>query len=119
MRQVFHVLADSHFSKTESRMFDRTYVAEEVNTRWIYPGMILAVNNDGNFVPYNAAGAYDLGSNEPAGVNHLLYDITYGNQIVSGIWHGKVVQDLCFVYGGTLGSISAAIKTALDDIKWV
>ena len=118
-RQVFHPLASMHYDLGVSRVFDRTYISDENSERWAYPGMVLAVNNDGNLVPWNAAASYGAGSDTAVGMLINLLDLNYGNSTATYVWHAKLKQNVCYVYGGALGTIPAAVKTALDDFEWV
>ncbi len=120
-RQSFDVLRDIHFSKGADRIFDSTYLTENAyGEKYIYPGLVIAVcTGTSKFVPYSAGASYGLGSDTAVGVTHILYNMTYGDKIVSGIWHGTLREDYCYVYGGALGTIAAGIKTALDDIQWI
>ena len=119
-RQVFDVLRDTHFSKHDSRTFDATYIAANAyQEKFIYPGLIVAVNNYSNYVPYSAAASYGTGSDTAVGVLHTHHDLTYGDKIVSPVWHAALRENYCYVYGGVLGTVPAAVKTVLDDIEWV
>jgi len=120
-RQVYDVLRDNHFSVHKSRVFDSSYIAADTyQNKYLYPGMILAKDSSTNkYVPYNAAASYGTGSNTAVGVLVDFWDMTYGDKIVAPVWHAAVREDYCFVYGGALGTVPAAVKTALDDIEWV
>jgi len=121
-RQPLTVLRDNHFSLRESREFDAsTYIAENsYHEKWVYAGIVVAKDSSTNkYVPYNASAAYGTGSDTPVGVLHETYDMTYGNRLVAPVWHGVFIESRCFVYGGAVGTVPAAVKTALDDITWV
>jgi hypothetical protein len=116
------VLRDQHFSKRESRYFDgATYIATDTyQNRFVYPGMIVALDSDsGKYVPYNASASYGTGSDTAIGVLHEFYDMTYDDRIVEPVWHGILIEDHCYIYVGAVGTVTSAVKTALDDIIWV
>lgn len=118
----FTVLIDAnHLSFEKSRLFDSSYiVANSYGEKFMYAGMIVAVDTDTEkYVPWNAGGSYGTGSATAAGVLPELWDCTYGDQGIAPAWHCKVREQYCYVYGGALGTIPAAVKTALDDILWV
>lgn len=119
-KQVFDVLRDTHYSKLESLTFDSSYIAADVySDKFIYPGLVVAKDFTRNvYVPYASNAAYGAYSDQPYGVTHVLYDLSYGDQVIAPIWHGAVRENYCYVYGVAMGTISAAIKTALDKIKW-
>lgn len=115
------VLRDNHFVKRESRWFDSSYIAaNEYLEKYVYAGMILAVDSGtGYYVPYNVSAAYGTGSDTAVGVLHEDYDMSYAGYMVEAVWHGTLIESLCFIYGGAIGTVSNAVKTALDDIVWV
>ena len=115
------VLRDNHFSKRESRYFDAaTYIAaNNYQEKWVYAGLIVALDSTSNkYVPYNASAAYGTGSDTAVGILHETYDMTYDDYMVEPVWHGVLIEDHCFVYGGALGTVPSAVKTSLDDIQW-
>lgn len=71
------------------------------------------------FVPYEPGGTYGVGSDTPYGVLDVRLNVGLTQEAISVIYHGQLQERNCYVLGGTLGSISAAIKTALPDIDWV
>ena len=91
----------------------------------INPGMILARNgnpvaNTYKYVPYSATKSYGPSSGTPVGILEVIQFGTYDDPAISPVVHAKVIEAHCYVYGAaTKGSMSAAIKTALDDIVWV
>lgn len=119
-QQVFDVLRDTHYSKLESLTFDSSYiVADAYSDKFIYPGLVVSKDYTRNvYVPYNASASYGAYSDQPIGVTHVMYDLSYGDQVISPIWHGAVRTNYCYVYGTAMGTISAAIKTALNKIYW-
>jgi hypothetical protein len=102
-------------------MIDQSYADLDatLHERWLYEGIVLAVNHTTQqFVPYNAAGSYGLGSDEPACVTTEPYDMTYGSKVVTGVHHAQLIERNCYLYGGPRGTIPAAVKTALQQINW-
>lgn len=120
-RKPREVLRDNHFVKRESRFFDRSYVT--VNTydeRYVYAGMILALDSGSNkYVPYSAAASYGTGSDTAVGMLHEDYDMTYDEYMIEPVWHGTLLESVCYVYGGAMGTVPAAVKTTLMNIQWV
>ena len=116
------VLADTSVKSVgKSRMFDSAYLSADANyEKWLYPGTPLAVHSTtAKYVPYSAAASYGTGSDTPVVVTTEPYDMTYGACAVTGIWSGKLIQDNCQLFGGALGTIPAAVKSALTNIEWV
>lgn len=120
-RQPLNVLRDNHISILESRFFDASYIAaNSYQEKWVYAGVVVAEDTDsGKFVPYSVGASYGTGSDTPVGVLHETWDMTYDEYMVAPVWHGVFVESHCYIYGGALGTISAAVKTALTNIKWV
>ncbi len=117
------VLASPHFDTYESRFFERTYVPEDTNgERFLYAGMVIALNHaTQKFVPYNATASYGAGSDVPVMVNTEPYDMTFGEKVITGVFHAMLVEANCYLYGGARGTIPAAVKaaTALTQIQWI
>ena len=122
-RQVYNVLRDLHVSQESSRPFYASYIAYNAyQERYIYPGMIVAVSYISGcyyYVPYSAAGSYGAGSAAAYGVLWHVHDLTYGDKMIAPTWHAIAIESKCFISGGALGVVPAAVKTALDDIRWV
>jgi len=120
-RQKYNVLRDLHFSPMSSRFLDRSYIAADTyQNRYVYPGMIVALDSStSKYVPYSAGASYGTGSDTAIGVLVNFHDLTAGEKLIAPVWHAIVLEDYCFVYGGALGTVPAAVKTALDDIEWV
>lgn len=121
-RQVhLQPLASQHYDTYESRMFDRTYLCDDANNeRWLYAGCVIAIDSTSlDFVPWSAAASYGIGSDTAVAVTKEPYDMTVGDKVVTGVYHAKLVQQYCYIYGGTRGTIPAAVKTALTLIEWV
>jgi hypothetical protein len=96
--------------------------ANDYGERYLYPGMILAYNTTDQtyFVPYNAGASYGAASDTAIAVLHLLVDSTMEDKpIIEPLVGGDVIEDHCYVQGGTMGSISSTIKTHLKWIQWV
>ena len=119
-RQALQVVRDNHFTTGKSRFFDRSYIAENsYGEKWLYPGMIVAEGENEKYVPYSAGGSYGDGSNTAVGVLKTLWDVTYDEYEIEPVVHGALIEQRCFVYGGSLGTVPAAVKTALAQIQWV
>ena len=114
-------LATQHYDTYESRMFDRTYLVDDANgDRWLYAGCVIAIDHPaGTFVPYSATASYGAGSDVPVAVTKEPYDMTLGAKVVTGVFHARLVEQYCYVFGATRGAIPAAVKTALTLISWV
>lgn len=111
----------SFYERETSNWFDRTYIPDDSQgERYVRPGMVIAIDTDTNkFVPYNASASYGTGSDTAVGVLDTFEIVTLGDSAIAPIYHGKVIESHAYVFGGTLGTISATIKTQLPDIKWV
>ena len=121
-RQVhLQPLASQHYDTYESRMFDRSYIVADANAeRWVYAGMVCAIDGSTEkYVPYSSAASYGTGSDTPVMVTKEPYDVTLGEKAVTGVFHARLVEQYCFLYGGNRGTIPAAVKTALTLITWV
>lgn len=120
LRPELNILRDMHYSPLKSRMFDRTYLADDSNNeRWAYEGLVVAVDSStSKYVPYSSTASYGTGRDTAIGVLVERYNMTLGDKPVAPTWHAIVVEDYCYVQGAALGSIPAAVKTALDDIEW-
>jgi len=95
--------------------------ADANNVKEVPPGIIIAQNTTLNqFVPYNAAAAYGAGSDTAVGVfADDFIDVTQGNYGMTPVYHGEIIEENCRVLGTALGTVPAAVKTALADIHWV
>jgi len=117
------VLRDLHVSQLSSRPFYSSYIAANTyNEKYIYPGMIVAVSYISGcyyYVPYSAAASYGTDSDTAVGLLWHVHDLTYGDKMITPAWHAIAIEEKCFIYGGALGTVSAAVKTSLDDIEWV
>jgi hypothetical protein len=116
------VAEPSHVSRLASNFLDKSYFNTDAAGQVIVrPGLILGQNSTSKkYTPYSAGNCYGPGSNAAVGVLEVIQDCTYDEPLISPVWHGKLIEDHCYVYGATTkGSIPAAVKTALDDIAWV
>lgn len=121
-RQPLTVLRDNHFSQLTSRDFDAgTYIADDsYSEKWVYAGIIVALDSTSSkYVPYSVGASYGTGSDTAVGVLHETYEMTYDDRLVAPVWHGVCIESRCFIYGGAVGTVSNAVKSALDDIEWV
>lgn len=122
-RQVYNVVRDLHLSQDSSKPFYASYIAANAySEKYIYPGMIVAVSYISGcyyYVPYSAGASYGTGSDTAIGLLWQLHDLTYGDKMIAPTWHAVAVEEKCFLYGGALGTVPAAVKTALSNIKWV
>jgi hypothetical protein len=101
---------------------DSSYIAADGTTalKYVYPGLVVAVDSTtGKYVPYSSGASYGTGSDTAVGVMDEFLDVTQGDEAITPIWHGKLIEVYCYVYGMAAGTISAGIKTSLDDIEWV
>lgn len=99
----------------KSLFFDSTYlVADSYGNKWIYPGMVVAYKdtNEDEYVPYNASSSYGASSNLPVGVLYTMYDCTFEKQVVAPATRAAVVEANCYIFGGAVGTITSAVKTA-------
>lgn len=112
-----------------SAFFDETYWPEDAyGNKYIDPGLIVAlaaVADDVTygptykFVPYESGGTYGVESDVPYGILDIRLNATLQGEAIAVLYHGQVQERNCYVLGGTKGSISNTIKTALADIDWV
>lgn len=114
----------SLYDRKTSNWFDRTYIPDGnqgyANERYVRPGMVVAIDTDTNkFVPYSAGASYGTGSDTAVGVLDTFEILTLGDSAIAPLYHGKVIESHAYVFGTTLGTISAGVKTDLPDIEWV
>lgn len=107
----------------KSLPFDSTYlVADSYGNKYLYPGMVVAYSGSykDQYAPYSAAASYGSYSDAPVGIVYELYDCTMQKQIIAPATRAAVVEQYCYVFGGTLGSIPSAVKTAagMKLIQW-
>lgn len=106
---------------------DATYIPEDSDGyKIVEAGLVLAkalVDTDATYgdhyklVPYNESASYGTGSDTAVGVLDVQVDVTHCDEMVSVIYHGKLIEANCRVLGED--SIPAAAKTDLPDIYWV
>lgn len=121
-RKPLQVLRDNHFSQREDREFDGSSYIElnSYQERMVFAGMIVALSSvNSKYVPFSEGASYGTGSDTAVGILHEDYDMTYVNRIVAPVWHGILIEERCYVYGGAVGTVPSAVKTSLDDVQWV
>ena len=127
MRRSFLAIlgvGDNFVSRRGSNWLDSSYfVAGDNGQKEVYPGLIVAKNTSTyKWVPYNASASYGPGSdgtNSVLGVLDTFEDVSWGDQAVAPVFHGKVIERHCYVFGQDLDSVTAAVKSALADIEWL
>jgi len=112
-----------------SNFFDPTYIAADANgNKYVWEGLIVAlaaVADDATygatykFVPYESGGSYGVNSDVPYGILDIRLNATLDGEAIAVIYHGQLQEQNIYVYGGALGTVPAAVKTALPDIDWV
>jgi hypothetical protein len=112
------------FDRRLSNWLDASkFVVGENGQKEIYPGMVVAQNTSTyKWVPFSEAGSYGPGSdgeNSKVGIMDTFEDVSWGDAAIAPLYHGKVIERHCYVFGGELGDIPAAVKTALPDMEWV
>jgi len=121
-RPILNARVGHHFDRLISRWFDSSYIAADGDTgqKYVYPNMPIAVDSaTGKYVPYSLGASYGAGSDDPVGVMDEYLDVTQGDEGVTPVWHGKLLEAHCYIYGAAYGNITDAVKTVLDDITWV
>jgi hypothetical protein len=109
----------SHTQPGPSRNFEDAYfIADAYGIIRVKPGLILAINAANKYVPWNSAAAYGVGSDSAVALLDVLVDLTYGEQPISGVSQAHAIEALCYVWGGNMGTIPAAVKTQLKLIEW-
>lgn len=103
--------------------FDSSYLTEDAyGNIFLYPGMIVSFKDEtrAEYVPYNSSASYGSYSAYPVGVLYTLYDCTQMRQVVAPATRAAVVEQNCYVFGGTMGVISDVIKQAIGMklIQW-
>lgn len=123
-QEILEVVGDrSHVLRARSRWLDRNYFTTNARGQtFVYPGLVVAVDSTTNkYVPYNASALYGIGSDTAVGVLDDFLDLTLTGKEegVDPIVHGKLIEAHCYVWGGALGTISASVKSNLQQIEWV
>ncbi len=119
---IRQVLADSlHVQRLKSNHLDRSYYTDDAaNQRYVRPGLIVAQETTTKkYVPYNASALYGTGSDTAVGVMVEFQDATNEDPAVDPVFHAKIIEAHCYVWGGALGTVPAGVKTALNMIEWV
>lgn len=117
-------VGDSLVSRRASSWLDSSYFVAGANgQKEVFPGLIVAKNTESyKWVPYNVSASYGPGSdgtNSVVGVMDTFEDVSWGDQAIAPVFHGKVIERHCYVFGQELDSVTAAVKTALPDIEWI
>ncbi len=120
--EFLEVMADrEHVMMLKSNFLDRAYFLDDAALqRIVRPGMIVAKEtNTKKYVPYHVSALYGVGSDTAVGILDVWQDATQEDPAVAPVFHGKVIEAHAYVFGGTLGTVAAAIKTDLNMIEWV
>lgn len=117
-------VGDNFVSRRASNWLDSTYFVAGTNgQKEVFPGLVVAKNTSTyKWVPYNVDATYGPGSDGVDSVLGLLdtfEDVSWGDQAIAPIFHGKVIERHCYVFGNDLDSVTAAVKTKLADIEWI
>ncbi len=117
-RAVLTVIASAVKERKEGKFFNTNYIAADANgNKELFPGMIVAEVGS-YYVPYNASSAYGATSYVPVGILNEYWDMTLYPKMVSPVTEGTFIEDYCYVYGSAVGTIPAAVKSALTHIQW-
>ena len=113
----------SFYERGLSNWIDTSYFPNDSSGQiYVHPGLILAKYTSADsykYVPYVSDASYGVGSDTAVGVLDIFLDVTLGEKDVSPIFHGSLIEDYCYVLGGTKGDISASIKSDIPDVYWV
>jgi len=120
-RSILEVKQGHLFDRLISNFFDSTYAGEDsTGQKYVYPGLVVARDTDTNkFVPYSSGASYGTGSNTAVGVLDEFLDVTMGDEAITPVYLGKLIEAHVYVYGVAVGTVSGAVKTALARIEWV
>jgi len=108
----------------DSLPFESSYlVADDYTSKYLYPGMVVSKDPvNGMYVPANEIGSYGAYSYYAyaAGILYSLTDHTFESQIVAPATRAAVIEDYCYIFGGTLGVIPDDVKNAVGMklIQW-
>lgn len=117
-RAVLTVIASAVKERKEGKFFNGSYIpANDNGDKYVYPGMILA-SSGSYYVPYNVSASYGTGSDTAVGILNEFWDVTLFNRMISPVTEGTFYEKYCYEFGGTFGSIRAAVKTSLSHIQW-
>jgi hypothetical protein len=97
--------------------------------RYVYAGLIVAEVNGGlyegeitgsqpYYVPYSATAAYGTGSDTAVGILAEPHDETLTDWQIAPVDRGTAYEARCYVDPDVVGTVPAAVKTSLSDIKW-
>lgn len=121
--EILEVMADrSHMQTLTGNFLESAYfTADSAQHKFVRPGLIVAKNTaTKKYTPWNASPSYGPGSNLAVGVLDVpLMDVSLEDAAISPVFHGKLIEAHCYVYGGVLGVIPTAVKDALEQIEWV
>lgn len=121
-RPIHEIKFGHHFDRLKSRWLDSSYIAADGTTalKYVYPGLVVAVDSTtGKYVPYSSGASYGTGSDTAVAVMDEFLDVTQGDEAITPIWHGKLIEQYCYVYGAAASNIPAAVKTSLAEVEWV
>src|SRR3990167_6217946 len=116
---IHQILQGHHHERLISNWLDSSYIAEDsTGQKYVYPGLIVAQDTTTKkFVPYSAGASYGTGSDTPVGVMDEFLDVTLGDEAITPVWHGGVIEAHCYLYGSAMGSGLSGVKTTLNKIK--
>lgn len=114
----------SFYDRRKSNWLDSTYFVEDAEgQKYVRPGLVVAQNTSTHkWVPYSVTASYGPGSDGTAsklGIMDTFEIVTLGDEAIAPLYHGKLIEAHCYVFGVAVGTISAAVKTALSDVEWV
>jgi len=104
--------------------FDSTYLsAGTYGEKYMYPGLLVAFNaTKTKYVPWNESASYGSYSSYLEGLLYIFQDFTFQEQIVAPATRCAAVVENCYVYGGSVGDIPMAARTAQSiqgvQIQW-
>jgi len=119
-RAILTVMASVPKERRGGKYFDESVItADSDGHKYLYPGMVLAETSDGvNYVPYSLGASYGTYSDTAIGMLNEFTDLSLLPKMVSPVTEGTFIEAYCYIYGGTLGTISAAVKSSLSHIQW-
>lgn len=113
----------------------RTHFTAEASTRGIImvqPGLVVSQLTGGlledqmtvsqmYYVPCTPGSLYGTGTNVPAGILSHQVDLSVFDQTITPVHMAWAFEEECYIAGGALGDIPAAIKTTLttNGIQWM
>lgn len=120
--EILEVLADRvHILRAKDAPLDRTYFDKGDNKEvLVRPGLFVALNTSSKkYVPYNSSASYGAGSDTNPMLLDTVRNATHEDPVISPVIHGKAIEAHCYVYAGALGTVPAAVKSALPGMFWV